>query len=284
MPLDIRLPGGRHHVEYLHALVREEGVQAIPVTGLDRDDDYNRAVREALKFSQQVAIRLLPEDLETPSFLERNVDDLVEAFAVRRGVVHLMFDLRSLQTTTGVSGAVSMCCRSMEAIRGLGSYASLTVCGSSMPQSLSELVSANDTGRIPRLEFEVWRQLQRCGAREPSFGDYGAVHPDLLDLDPRKITLAADIRYTCSTDTLILRGSSTKHHPAGFGQYHDLARALVGLPDYRGRDFSWGDDAIYQKAHRIAKGPGNKTTWVQIATNHHLELVTAALRETSEAA
>lgn len=279
LPLDARGSAGQHPVTLLSGALSELGVDATPVTGTDRDDAYQEAIRELTKESTQVAIRLLPEDLDTPSTLQEDVDDLLAAVEVEPESVHILMDLRSLKQREDATW-VSICVNAIAALPAVDRYASLTVVGSSMPQTLGELVKTSTTGTVRRRELDVWSQLQRVKGlvRRPSFGDYGVVHPDLMDLDPRQITVAADIRYTIPSEMLIVRGSSTRHHPLGFGQYHALAKSLVAMPEYSGRTFSWGDETIYRKAHAISvAGPGNKTTWVQIATNHHLEFVVKEL-------
>lgn len=283
LPLHARTSAQRHPVLHLGESLAALSVDSIPVTGTDRDGAYQAAIRELIrKTGSPVAIRLLPDELETPSQIEDDLSELLDVIATVPENAHLLMDLRSLMRRDADSCA-SMCAQAIGSISEIGRYLSLTVAGSSIPQSLAEIVKARSTGTIRRREVDVWAQLQRAKGlvRRPSFGDYGAVHPDLMDLDPSKITVAADIRYTVANAMLIMRGSSTKHHPQGFGQYHDLAKELVARSEYEGRNFSWGDEEIYRKAHAVpGNGPGNKTTWVTIATNHHLEFV---IRELSSA-
>jgi hypothetical protein len=80
--------------------------------------------------------------------------------------------------------------------------------------------------------------------------------------------------YTAQDDWLIVKGRNVRQY--GFDQYFELCRALVGRPEYYGRDFSWGDNFIAQCATREL-GPGNATTWRKVGTNHHLTVVVRAL-------
>ena len=275
LPLAARTSAGEHYVSHFGDALAKNGVAAIPVTSTDRDDAYQAAIRGSWMKAGCIGLRLLPDDLETPSMLEDDMQEVLDAVGITPEQTHLLMDLRSLSQRDATS-CVETCVGAVGALRAIDRFLSFTVAGSSMPQSLGELVKAKSTGKVRRKELDIWRQLRRTKglARKPCFGDYGAVHPDLLDLDPTKITVAADIRYTVANGMLILRGSSVKHHPKGFRQYHGLAKTLVASSEYSGRSFSWADEAIYRKAHPGRdEGPGNKTTWVQIATNHHLEFV-----------
>jgi hypothetical protein len=106
----------------------------------------------------------------------------------------------------------------------------------------------------------------------PSYGDYGAANPALVDFDPETMTPAAKIVYTTDLDWLIIKGRSVKG-PAGYGQFHQLAAQVVARSEYRGVAFSDGDSYLRDCATNV-DGPGNLTTWVKVKTSHHLAHVT----------
>lgn len=275
--LGARATGGVHPVSYVFRKLHEIGFDAIPVIGLDRDRAYEDAVRVAAARVEASVLRLLPEDLEAAGTLLASVDRMLASIKTERAATHLVLDLRSVRDRD-VSYYVGIVARAVRALAGAAEYASVILAGSSVPQSLAEDVGADSMGRIPRKELAVWRRLRATPGvgRRLTFGDYGVVHPDNLDLDPRAITLAASIRYTSNDDMVILRGKSFKSHPDGYGQYYDLAKLLVSLPDFRGAKFSWGDQRVAACAARSGK-TGSKTTWVTIATSHHLAQVSDQL-------
>jgi len=273
LDLNARVTNGEHPVHYTLTQLHSRGVQAVPVVGLERDVAYEHAVRDVVPNVESVVVRLLVEDLEATGSLAPNVVRILKSVKVDVAQTHLIFDLRSLRDSD-ISQHVAIVLRALRALPMARECASLVVTGSTVPQSLADDVPANSLRRIPRRELDLWRRLRSMPGitRRLSFGDYGVVHPDNLDLDPRKITLVASIRYTTNDALVVVRGKSFKSHPAGYGQYYDLSKVVVALPDFRGSAFSWGDRQLAARAARTC-GPGNKTTWVAIDTSHHLAYV-----------
>jgi hypothetical protein len=112
------------------------------------------------------------------------------------------------------------------------------------------------------------------------FGDYAIAHPVPTELDPRTMRMSASIRFTTDEDWLIVKGKNVRQY--GFDQYFELCRTLVGLPEYLGENFSWGDRFIARCA-RGSAGPGNATTCRKVGTNHHLTLVARQLATPGDA-
>jgi hypothetical protein len=104
----------------------------------------------------------------------------------------------------------------------------------------------------------------------PIFGDYGIAHPAPSEVDPRIMRPSASIRYTTEEHWIVPKGRNLRAH--GFDQFHAVCESLIKRDDYSGRDFSWGDEFIWNCAHR-GSGPGNLTTWRKVGTSHHLAFV-----------
>ncbi|MBN1959315.1 MAG: beta family protein [Deltaproteobacteria bacterium] len=270
LPLDTRTSTGEHPLVYLGERLIANEIEAIPTIGLDRDDYYIQATHRMCLVVKSVLLRLEVDDITLPNELSVNIQALLNEIEVQPSATHILIDLGSIRDNDANATAETVLgmLRSLESIQ---EYASVVVAGSSMPQGLSELVHADTTALLPRNEWDIWQLLQAMPSipRNLGYGDYGVVHPDMLDLDPRRITLGAAIRYTTNNDVLVIRGRAIKSHPDGFGQFYTLAETLVDLPDYRGSSFSWGDSRIYQCAQRQC-GTGNLETWVKVGTNHHL--------------
>ncbi len=142
-----------------------------------------------------------------------------------------------------------------------------------MPQSLADDVKTGTVGAIERIEYRIWTDLAaRRLKRTPLFGDYGVVHPELTYIDPKMVNASAAIKYTLSDRWLVVRGRSLRQSPDGFGQFYTLSRNLAKMTDFMGSSFSWGDEEIQRKADRKGTS-GSLTTWIAIATNHHLTFV-----------
>ncbi len=273
--LAYRVSGNKHPLLFVFERFREEGATAIPVTGFDRDRNYNNAVKAIHQADGRgVCIRLLQEDL----LLMGSLADQVAGMSAQLGVplerTHLVIDLRELKPrdVPSYSRLVRDALWALDdTTRGV---ASLVLSASSMPSQLGDAVPTGNTDSLERLEFRFWRSLVANSdlGRLPSFGDYGIVAPDFLELNPKTISIAPTIRYTTQKNWLIMRGISTKKHPDGFKQFHSLAADLVSRPEYFGASCCWGDEYISQNATREV-GPGNACKWVEVGTNHHLSVV-----------
>jgi hypothetical protein len=276
--LSARLANGSHPVGFVFEELHKRGVQAVPTVGLDRDAAYEKAVAQAAVSIKTVVVRLLVDDLQDARNLADKLKNLIARVGLGVPHVHLLLDLRSLRNAD-VAHHLEVVRRAIIKLPDADKYASLIVAGSTTPQSLSEEVKADSIGRIPRQELELWKRLRAepGAANRVLFGDYGVVHPDNIELNLQTITLAASIRYTANDAIIIARGRSFKAHPQGYKQYHGLSAKIVRLPEFRGSGFSWGDTRLADCAMKKC-GPGNKTSWVSIATSHHLALVDAQLR------
>lgn len=128
----------------------------------------------------------------------------------------------------------------------------------------------------------MWTSIADDGLpRVPTFSDFAVQHPEQLEVDPRLMKMSANLRYTTDTDFLIFKRRNVQQH--GYGQFLDICRDLVRMPEYSGPDFSDGDRAITACAAANGNGakPGSATTWRKIATNHHLTFVVRAIASRS---
>jgi hypothetical protein len=153
----------------------------------------------------------------------------------------------------------------------LNRWRTFTVVGSAFPNTIAGLPS--QTNLVPRREWEAYQSLlSNLGTeiRIPAFGDYGAAHPELIELDMRLIKPFAKLRYTTDEAWHIGKGSPVRTH--GFGQYVSLCKELTSKSYFDGPDFSEGNRYIADCARGNAS-TDNLTTWVWVATNRHLTKV-----------
>jgi hypothetical protein len=270
--LSLRVKSGKHPVTFMFEALREQGCRAVPTTGFERDADYNEAVASVVaQESRGFCVRALEEDLLDAVVLGDEIQRLARTVGASLDQTHLILDLRSI-AGRDVRRYLPFLRSVLAGLPAIQDLASVTLAASSMPQHLGALIKTGQAATIERVEWALWRALCAEGGlpRLPSFGDYGVVHPDYLDLDPRKITVAPNIRYTTRSGWLVLRGVSLRKR--GFEQYHELARRLVEHPEFLSAGDSWGDRYIVENAKRSER-PGNLSKWVGVGTNHHLTVV-----------
>jgi hypothetical protein len=278
--LALRTSSGRHYVRYSFDKLRNCGVEAIPVTGLDRDDEYNIAVAQTISVDKRgVALRLQKEDIEDPSSTKASVGNLLAGLKVKEKDAHLILDIRDMRPED-LGQNVEDVVEFLANFGDLSIWKTLILSASGFPQNMGE-VRQNSLQLIPRTELVLWEQvLSECKKKKlskfPAFSDYCICHPDILDFDP-SMNPSANIRYTLSKNWLIVKGGGLKRKIGGrisydYDQFFVLAEKLRSHKNYRGPSFSNGDLYI-QNCRKGIKGPGNLPKWREVGTNHHLTLV-----------
>lgn len=263
---------GEHPVTWIGRLFADRGLNLAPVTGISRDLEEQQA---AIAFGQEAGRRPLLR-LSTGEWARIGApdwDSRIMAFVDSAGVgasgVDLLLDIGD-QVPNPPQMAVLAVSAALAAIPYSQEWASITVAGSSMPITTSE-IGRDNAVELPRNEWLLWKELRGSSARAISFGDYGTTHPQpLFGFDPRTMQIAAQIRYSVSQAWFIARGRGTRS--AGIEQMHQIARTIASHPQFTGRDYSWGDQWIADCAVR-ATSPGNAGIWRKAALNHHLTLV-----------
>lgn len=120
--------------------------------------------------------------------------------------------------------------------------------------------------RMPRRHLRNWRAVAKAASRTIVFGDYGTS----LEADyqpPVSFPPAAKFSYTEPEAWLYVRGTSIARD--GNEQMFDLARRVVDSPHWRGRDYSWGDEWIADRAEGHGSA-GNAGMWIRAALSHHI--------------
>lgn len=280
LKLSLRTSSSQHYVQFSFNELRNCGVQAIPVTGLDRDNDYNIAVDQTISIDKRgVAVRLQKEDIETPSSTKKRVRDLLTFLKVRDQDVHLLLDFRNVDRSE-LTQKVEDSIKFLINFGDLKLWKTIFLSASGFPQHMGG-VQKYSTQMIPRIELELWEQVLAIGKKKnldrlPAFSDYGICHPDILDFD-LTMTPSANIRYTLERNWLIVKGSGLKRKIDGrmvynYDQFFELAEALTSNKNYCGPSFSHGDSYIHNCSIR-KDGPGSLQKWREAGTNHHLTFV-----------
>ena len=269
LPLSERTSVGTHPVLHLFGSLHRSGVSAIPVTGLERDDDYNDAIKQAVTWSKgALAIRLLVEDIALPAKTSLPLSKLVSKVGADPARSYVLLDFRGLREDE-VAVATQRAIASLRSLARLAKWKRTAILGSGMPDSLSS-IKAKTQAVVRRTELELWENVASGFAEaNPLFGDYGVVNPEFMEpLDPRKMKPSAKIRYTLDKNWLIVKGTSYRKDP---GQFRSMAALVQGQPGYCGETFSWGDGYIF--GCRTRATVGSLETWVRADTNHHIEFV-----------
>lgn len=276
IPPKERMDNGEHPLKSIFDAARAKALSLIPVVGLERDTDYIEIVKNILKQDGRgVCIRIETTDIDDEN-MEDSLTDLINKIGVSITETDIVVDLKVIQ-----KDQIGLLTRSVrDVIRSLPKleeWRSIALVATAFPQTMSGF-EPNSISLTSRVEWQLWTNLFHNAAkiiRMPDFGDYTIVHPELLDIDPRIMQLGAKIKYTFDNDWIIVKGTSIRR--GGPEQTAELCRVLIGLSQFCGAEFSWGDRYI-QGCAEGTESYGNQTTWVTVGVNHHITYVVNQLQ------
>ncbi len=264
-----RMNGGEHPLRFVFRGFKEREVDAIPVVGLVRGQDYLAVCREIIREDGRgVCVRVQREDFvdfdDIGARLRQTLDDL----NVNVRNADLILDLRALTPAERCLEADAVITL-VNRLPAIAEWRTFTIAATSFPRNLIGL-PPSASSLIPREEWDLWRAICRCRPtlrRAPTFGDYAISHPEPAEVDPRVMRPSASIRYTCDGAWLVLKGRNLRDY--GYREFRQVCHELIRRTEYSGSQFSWGDGYIDDcAAERV--GTGNLTTWRQVGTSHHL--------------
>jgi hypothetical protein len=244
---------GEYNLSYL--LQEFKDLSIIPVVGIDRTYEHIQSVINAkdssLIDSEHLAVRFTVSDFEDFELISDDIIDMLEEVMSKFNAIDLILDCRvciNLSEATLSSNIISFI------KQFISTYPTnkIIVTGSSIPASISEVLSTSSEVEHPRNELSIFNVVL-AGLDTSSnlfLGDYAMVSPDYSDIDIadeliRTIT-AAKIIYTFDNHHFIIRGKGLQHY--GNGQYNDLAAIIVSKIFYRGETYSFGDNYLKEKS------------------------------------
>jgi hypothetical protein len=265
-----RMRSSIHPVEAFFARLRLDSVNGVPVVSLASDIAYLDAVANVIATDHRgMCLRLKIDDMSTPH-LASGIDSVLRTTGCAANNTDLVVDfgpvsngkLAALTATTAFKG-----------LPNVQEWRTLSFAGTAFPESLASVPLSSFT-LIERKEWTAWMALRSAGLpRMPGFGDYGISHPELPKIDPRIMSMSANIRYTTNGSWLCAKGKGVKLH--GYGQFFSLCADLVKRREFAGPAFSQGDRHISDCAAKRTTC-GNATTWRWVGNVHH---ITAVARE-----
>jgi hypothetical protein len=262
-------------IDCLHEAARKRKIDFIPTYQIGSQGTVLReAVRTSLLLDcRGLALRYAPLS-EVPVPGTSRGSTLLNAlsdFNIEATEVYMIIDFGWLDPEREM--AASLVCRLVREITQLARWKGVIVLGTTIPPAMS-CVKEGTIGKLPRMEWSLWKTIQSSVDGPLIFGDYCVQHPTPPSSSGRG--MRANIRYTTEDQTLVTRGSGPVA-TEGKEQYVNLCKSLIEQPDYRGAAFSPGDRRIAECAAGELD-PGGQTTWRGAGTSHHLRAVTEQLK------
>jgi len=271
---------GEHHLSYLYAALKSDGVNPVPVFGYDRwdDEEYRRALKNMSKsHTGLVCIRLdrfAFDDVGDPRYFHERLCDILNYLEIDPASCHVILDFEDVSALPIVE-IFEKFELLFSQIKGYG-FSSYSVAGCSLPNSIDKVVKKKDScGTVWRGEMLLWKSVRKQYPNfQVHFGDYGVRGPSTGETGYGNTN--AKIRYTVDDEYFIVRGHVIRK-PVGGYQHCGLAQTLINSGNYLNADFSWGDGEI----QRCANGEigGGSATWIKIDTSHHVAYIVAEISE-----
>lgn len=250
------------------------GSISIPVTGLHRDLKHQKAVTSILESHDidKLCLRLDFTDISTSTLTHRGVNNYLKSNSIKSTQTYLLLDL---QCVFGMDLEVinKMIYRLLNLLCEK-KWAGIIVGGYGLPDKLSSAVATNDQIYLNRNELDIYNNISKyeCDSKI-WFSDYTTLTPTVVELDWQVIhkVMAPKALYALEKSWFVIRGGAFAHHPDGYDQYYDIAKQIVALDDYCGKDFCYGDKYIWERSEPDEDSkPGSPGSWITACVNHHI--------------
>jgi hypothetical protein len=252
VPDNIKIKGND---SYLYLVNAFSEFNIIPVIGFDRLDTHNEiGINYANKVAKIIALRVTQDYFENFLAYKNDLKNLISMLNSDTSCI-LLIDCNYLDNTI-IEKRKTNIMKLLENKSDLSIFSKIVICGSSIPNSIGEVVKTDTDKTINRNEILIYKEIKKYFPDlKIIFGDYTIVSPGYSEIN---ITLEAmfnvmtpKIIYSFSNSHYVSRGKSIKKH--GYEQYFKQAEAILKKTFYRGRDFSWGDNYLYERVKYKAK-------------------------------
>lgn len=271
LPLSQSLADGRTPAEFVFNELKIKKIRFIPVTRINEASTFETALHNFVNKERcGLCLRVSLDEFGEDEFESKAVDFL-HTFGLTFSECDLILDLGAINFNP-IAVFSSLLTDMMKNKPRLKQWITFGIIGTSFPQSLAGC--PRGLSSLDRNEWVLYKSLlanlQKEGVRIPIFGDYTINHPEIISVDMRIIKPSANIRYTIDDKWLISRGQNI--HDYGFQQFKQLCQEIVNTKHYCGQQYSYGDAYILGCAQGTEK-TGSLSTWREVGTNHHIEMV-----------
>lgn len=266
----IRCDENRNLLCSLIDYAKDNGIDARPVLYLD---DVYEFYGDLTNKSQHIAIKIpVPEEFEGESF-----DDIIKYVnnPIFSSKVDIFLDAGEVINKKDASISFASYKAQLDKIdTELDVLDNIVICLTSFPENLE--VEAGETVSFNRYDIKIFKRLNELYPNyRLGYSDYGVTKftETELDFSKMKYGILPKIKYTIADQYIVLKGEKDRIRGVTVRSVLDMAKEIVSSDYYSGKDFSYGDAAIYEKATIKNSKPGGSTQWVTYTANHHLAFV-----------
>jgi len=248
-------PSGMHSYRFI--LENLVDLPVIPVVAVDRSEDHIDSVSNlkdtSILNSDIVAFRVTPEEFENYASISDEIEDQLSSVFSRFEQVDLLLDCRCCQNADVSQISQKMVNFSTAFCQDYLTRRVVTA-GSSIPASVSELMSVESEMILPRKEVAIFNTVKlEHGHANLLFGDYATVSPNYSDVNiaPEMLqnVMTAKLIYSFEDKHFFVRGGAIK--TKGREQYATMAKTICDSDFFRGEEFSSGEFFLIEKSQSI---------------------------------
>lgn len=155
----------------------------------------------------------------------------------------------------------------------------IIISSTSFPENLNSLEAGKDIKykRYENMLFNKIKDLDELKDIKNKFiySDYGINKFTDTNIDFSKLQYGVlpKIKYTTDDYYYIQKAEKDRLKNVYTVSIFDMCKKIVESDFFYGKDFSFGDSEIYDRAQRIKDGPGGNTNWVTYSTTHHIAVI-----------
>jgi Beta protein len=261
--------------KFFHLLNKCDRELVVPTIRLsDNEEKVTKLIAES---TNGVALRLFLEEILDDDF-EENFIELQKSLAMSE--TDLIISVQYVdpnkvnETSFVVKGAINL-------ITNIEEFRNIIFSSNSFPNTLD--VEKHKLNLIPRNESKIFEKVKPEFSKkgiEVIYSDYGINHWSYFKFIPG-MQPSFNIRYTNEDVYIIYKGDTVKKGGLNIDKVIKGCKLLVESPYFTGKDYSWGDNEIFEKAISESNKPGSLTTWRAISTNHHITFMVNLLSNRS---
>jgi len=247
VPDNIKIKGVDNY-QYLIDSLRDFDI--IPVVGFDRVNTHNDiAIKHANKYSKKIAFRITQDYFENFLAYKNDMDILLNKINSDVSRI-ILLDCNYIEKTI-LEKCKIILLNILRIIIDSNTFSKIVVTGSSIPALIGNIVKVNSNIFLNRNEIILFKTIKEKFYNAPIiFGDYTVISPEYseLDLKPEYFPnlMTPKIIYTLTDLQYFTRGRGLKEY--GYGQYFIQVADIIKKQFFRGKNFSWGDNFLYEKA------------------------------------
>ena len=223
----------------------------IPVVGFDRVETHNNiGISFANNKSKKIAIRITQDYFENFLAYKNDLDIILENLNLNVLKI-IILDCNYIEDDKMMEKCKNGIIRIIEYINKKNIFSKIIISGSSIPSPISDKVKTGTYVILKRNEIQLYKELTSLLKKSKfTFGDYTVVSPGYAEINIEKKAMlnviTPKIIYSILELHYVIRGYKIKTHK--LSQYFTQAETIIKERFFRGKDNSWGDKFLFEKA------------------------------------